>query len=99
MIDDAAIYTIKSAKSVDWEIAGEVIAELLTDVNWETTDMFYYLADNYLAGSPDVKKGIDVACSILTGYHLDTIAQKVLDRADEYDDGEDEYEDDEDGEL
>lgn len=82
---------VATAQEVDGETAGQVMAELLTDVSWETTNMFYDLADWYISGSSELQKGIDIALSILTGYHIDTIAQKVIDAADglTYDDDDD----------
>ena len=94
MRDENAVDLVSMAQHCDGVIAGEVMGELLMDADWSTDDMFYYLAEHYIAGSFDIRKGIDVACSILTGYHMDTIAQKILDREAEYDPEDDPDDDD-----
>ena len=71
-------------ETVDREITAEVMGELLTDGNWSTWKMFEGLASDYLDGSPDVRKGIDLACSALTGWNLSSIAEQILERAADY---------------
>ena len=51
--------------------------------------MFEGLASDYLNGSADVRKGIDLACSALTGWNLSSIADQILERAAEYSDEDD----------
>lgn len=74
-------------ETVDRDISAEVMSELLMDDNWSTWKMFEGLASDYLNGSPDVQKGIDLACSALTGWYLSSIAKQILERAAEYEDG------------
>ena len=70
-------------ETVDHEIAAEVMSELLMDDQWSTWKMFEGLAYDYLNGSVDVRKGIDLACSALTGWNLASIADQILERATE----------------
>lgn len=70
--------------TVDREITAEVMSELLMDDGWTTWKMFEGLASDYLNGSADVRKGIDLACSALTGWNLSSIADQILERAAEY---------------
>lgn len=67
--------------TVDREISAEVMSELLLDDHWSTWKMFEDLASDYLNGSDDVRKGIDLACSALTGWDLSSIAEQILARA------------------
>lgn len=67
--------------TVDREITAEVMSELLMDDTWSTWKMFEGLASDYLSGSVDVRKGIDLACSALTGWNLPSIAEQILERA------------------
>lgn len=66
--------------TVDREISAEVLSELLMDDQWSTWKMFEGLAYDYLTGSADVRKGIDLACSALTGWDLSSIAEQILER-------------------
>lgn len=75
----------------DIEVSADVMSELLMDDNWSTWKMFEGLASDYLNGSADVRKGIDLAISAVTGWNLDTIAQTILDRCYEDIDEEDEW--------
>jgi hypothetical protein len=76
-------------ETVDREITAEVMSELLMDDNWSTWKMFEGLASDYLNGSADVRKGIDLACSALTGWYLSSIADQILERAAEYSEEDD----------
>ena len=67
--------------TVDREITAEVMSVLLMDENWSTWKMFESLASDYLMGSADVRRGIDLACSALTGWNLTSIADQILERA------------------
>lgn len=71
-------------ETVDREITAEVMSELLMDDTWTTWKMFEGLASDYLNGSTDVQKGIDLACSALTGWNLSSIAEQILERAADY---------------
>ena len=66
--------------TVDRESSAEVMCELLMDDHWSTWKMFEDLASDYLNGSADVRKGIDLACSALTGWDLSSIADQILER-------------------
>lgn len=70
-------------ETVDREITAEVMSELLMDDSWSTWKMFEGLASDYLNGSTDVQKGINLACSALTGWDLSSIADQILERASE----------------
>jgi hypothetical protein len=77
--------------TVDREITAEVMSELLMDDQWSTWKMFEGLASDYLSGSADVRKGIDLACSALTGWYLSSIAEQILERAAELESEDEEY--------
>jgi len=62
------------------DVSSETMSELLMDENWSTYKMFEDLASIYLEGNDDVKKGIDLACSALTGWNLGSIAKKVKEK-------------------
>lgn len=84
--------TIEEAlETVDREITAEVMSELLMDDHWSTWKMFEGLASDYLSGSADVQKGINLACSALTGWDLSSIAEQMLERAAELEDEDEEY--------
>lgn len=67
----------------DREISADVMSELLMDDSWSTWKMFEGLASDYLGGSADVRKGIDYACSALTGWDLPSIAARIIQRMEE----------------
>lgn len=76
---------ISQAYQFNHEVSAEVMLELLQHSDAETWIIFDNLARNWLkAGSADVRKGIDIACNVITGCTLDVIAQEVLDRFEEY---------------
>ena len=69
--------------TADREISADVMADLLMDDNWSTWKMFEGMASDYLGGSEDVRKGIDLACSAITGWDLASIAALILQRCEE----------------
>ena len=76
---------ISQAYRFNHEISAELMLELLDHDSSETWMIFDNLARNWLkASSPDVRKGIDIACEVITGCTLDVIAQEVLDRFEDY---------------
>ena len=75
---DALDVINKAIESESVDASAEVMSELLMDSDWSTYKMFEGLAADYIYGNDDVRKGIDLACSALTGWNLDTIAKKVL---------------------
>lgn len=74
--------------TVDREITADVMGDLLMDSDWTTYKMFEGLASDYLRGNADVQRGIDLACSALTGWNLSSIADQILERAAELEDDE-----------
>ncbi len=81
----------KAIESESVDASAEVMSELLMDLNWSTYKMFEGLAADYIYGNDDVRKGIDLACSALTGWNLGTVAKKVLGKsAESKEDEEDE---------
>ncbi len=72
----------KCMNEVDVDVSSDVMSELLMDVDWTTYKMFEGLASDYLNGNDDVRKGIDLATSALTGWNLSSIAQKIIDERD-----------------
>ena len=74
---------ISTAMDQDCETTADVMAELLMDENWTTWKMFEGLAGDYLNGNSDVRKGIDLAVSALTGWNMTSIAKKILEKTDE----------------
>lgn len=81
------IDNIKKAHDLDCEVLREVsadyMAEKLMDPQYSSHKMFEDLVSDYLNGSDELRKGIDRACTILTGYSLDTIAMDILQRYEE----------------
>ena len=78
------VQTIDLALDItDREISSEVMVELLTDDNWSTWKMFEGMASDYLGGSEEVRKGIDLACSAITGWDLASIAALIIQRCEE----------------
>ncbi len=77
-------YAPKAAKimeiseKVDLDTSAEYMSELLYDDNNSSYKMFEELVSSYITGNDDVKKGIDIACAVLTGYNLDSIADNLL---------------------
>lgn len=59
------------------------MTELLTDSNWTTWNMFQDLASDYLLGTDEIKRGIDIACSALTGWYFCTIAEQLVEKYEE----------------
>ena len=74
---------INRAMEQDCEVTADVMAELLMDTDWSTWKMFEGIASDYLNGNKDVRKGIDLAISALTGWNMSSIATKILERVDE----------------
>lgn len=65
------------------ETSSTVMAELLMDTDITTYKMFEDLASAYLEANPAARAGIDKACSVLTGYSLPEIAEKIINRSSE----------------
>ena len=61
----------------------ETMAELLTDEHWSTYKMFETLLNDYLSGNDDVKRGIDYATQSMTGYSMESITEKILEKIEE----------------
>lgn len=67
-----ALYKLEREETADH------MAELLMDTENSSYKMFEELALHYLNANPKTQEGIDIACSILTGWNLDTIANQML---------------------
>ena len=80
MENEEKIKLIEKALDVDRDITSDVMGDLLMDPDWATWKMFEGLAGDYLYANEDVRKGIDLACSALTGWNLSSIAEKILDK-------------------
>ena len=65
----------------DPDISSEIMGELLTDPNWSTWKMFESLALDYRFGNADVRKGINLALSALTGFNMNSVAEKILSKS------------------
>lgn len=61
-------------------LSTEYMTELLTDYNYSTYKMFESLASDYKDASSEVRKGIDLACSALTGWTLLAIAETLVNK-------------------
>ena len=68
----------KALKTVSREDAAKYFCSLLTDEDVPTYEMFDDLASCYLKENEDVRKGIDLACSILTQWNLSSISRNML---------------------
>jgi hypothetical protein len=81
------IDNIKKAHDLDCdalrEVSSDYMAEKLMDPQYSSHKMFEDLVSDYLNGSEELRKGIDRACTILTGWSLDTIAMDILQRYEE----------------
>ncbi len=64
----------------DLDISATYMSEILTDENWSTYKMFEGMASDYINGSADVRKGIDLALSALTGWNMTSISEELLNR-------------------
>ena len=62
------------------ELSSEHMSELLTDVDYSTYKMFESLASDYQSASEEVRKGIDIACSALTGWYFTSIAKAIVEK-------------------
>lgn len=61
-------------------LSTEYMTDLLTDYNYSTYKMFESLASDYKDASSEVRKGIDLACSALTGWTLLAIAETLVNK-------------------
>jgi hypothetical protein len=76
--DARAVERIKSVyEASDRDTSAEVMAGLLMDDNWSSYKMFEGMCSDYINGNADVRKGIDLSTSAMTGYNLLSIAEKV----------------------
>lgn len=77
----------KAMELSNWEefldMSATHMTELLTDSNWTTWNMFQDLASDYLFGTEEIKRGIDIACSALTGWYFCTIAEQLVEKYEE----------------
>ena len=64
-------------ENVDRVTTSEYMSDLLMDDTNSTWKMFEEMAYCYINGSEEYRKGIDDACSVLTGYYFTTIAKRI----------------------
>ena len=79
--------------NVSRDDTADYMFELLTDSDNPTYKMFEEMASSYLDGNEEFRKGFNRACSILTGWNIETIGENLKKKHEEY---ETEWEDDED---
>ena len=76
--DDASL--IREAMDCNTQTNAETLAGLLIDDDWKTYGVFEDLAEAYLKGSEDVKKGIDMAVSSLIGSNMKELAEEMIEK-------------------
>ena len=75
---------LKEAMDCNTQTNAETLADLLTGDDWNVPlqyhvyGIFEDLAEAYLKGSEDVKKGIDMAVSSLTGSNMKELAEEMI---------------------
>ena len=69
---------LKEAMDCNTQTNAETLAGLLISDNWNVYGVFEDLAEAYLKGSEDVKKGIDIAVSSLTGSNMKELAEEMI---------------------
>ena len=75
------IKIIKQAlDTIDRDMTADEMSQLLIDPNWSTYKMFEHIANDYINGNEDVRKGIDQTMMNITGWSLGTIANNLLNR-------------------
>ena len=67
------------------DTSSEVMSELLMDPDTTTYKMFEGLAEDYLQGNDDVRKGIDSAVTSLTGWSMASVAWMIINRSSDRD--------------
>ncbi len=67
------------------DTSSEVMSELLMDPDTTTYKMFEGLAEDYLQGNDDVRKGIDAAVTSLTGWSMASVAWMIINRSSDRD--------------
>lgn len=65
------------------DLTAEYMAELLMDDSNSSYEMFEELVSSYLNGNTDYRNGLNAACSILTGYNLQSIAEEIIEKSKE----------------
>lgn len=68
----------KTISEVSREKSAEILAEILMSDEISTYKMFEELAEKFLEGNEDCKKGINLACAVITGYDLFELSEKLL---------------------
>ena len=69
---------LKEAMDCNTQTNAETLAGLLINDDWNVYGIFEDLAEAYLKGSEDVKKGIDMAVSSLTGSNMKELAEEMI---------------------
>ena len=74
----------EALKEDDKEVSADVMADLLMDDSNSTYEMFEELAAAYVNNTDEsYRKGLNDACSVLTGCYLERIADDILERIQE----------------
>lgn len=69
----------EALKEGDKEVSADVMADLLMDDSNSSYEMFEELATAYVNHTDEAyRKGLNDACSVLTGYYLERIADDIL---------------------
>ena len=73
----------ESLEEVDPDDSAEYMAELLMDDTTTTWKMYERLVGNWLNGSTEYRNGLNDAVILITGWSLDTIAKKLMEKEEE----------------
>lgn len=73
----------ESLEKVDPDDSAEYMAELLMDDTTTTWKMYERLVGNWLNGSTEYRNGLNDAVILITGWSLDTIAKKLMEKEEE----------------
>lgn len=76
--NDSAPIVYAAQELCSCEDSAALMSDLLMDPEWGTWKMFEGIASDYLNGNKDVREGINLAVSALTGWNFDSIAKRLL---------------------
>jgi len=71
-------------ENISREDTAEYMAEVLMDDENSTWKMYEEMAGDYLNGNEEFSKGFNMACILLTGWSMETMAEQIIS---EYDKG------------
>lgn len=77
-VSDETEDLLKEAMDCNTQTNAETLAGLLIGDDWNAYGIFEDLAEAYLKGSEDVKKGIDMTVSSLTGSNMKDLAEEMI---------------------